>query len=108
MIIIGIIRLVRPLKELISISRSHQPILLTVIAEEEVKDRNEPPAMSSTATIALLLSEVANSPPYFHNQKSVSFINSSKLFKFFTTLKVIFRIECSLINDSETLSYVAK
>ncbi|RZF41603.1 hypothetical protein LSTR_LSTR000317 [Laodelphax striatellus] len=75
----GIIKLVRPLKELISISRSHQPILLTVVAEEEVSDSSEPPAMSSTATIALLLSDVANTPPYFHNQNYVCRLDENSL-----------------------------
>ncbi|XP_039276139.1 cadherin-86C [Nilaparvata lugens] len=75
----GIMKLVRPLKELISISRSHQPILLTVVAEEEVSDPSQPPALSSTATIALLLSDVANTPPYFHNQNYVCRLDENSL-----------------------------
>ena len=65
----GEIRLVRPLRELTAISRSHQPILLTVVAEEIVKPGENPPAMSSEATVALLLDEVGNVPPYFQSPK---------------------------------------
>ncbi|KAG8287771.1 hypothetical protein J6590_030333 [Homalodisca vitripennis] len=64
----GEIRLVRPLRELVSISHVHQPVLLTVLAEEVVDSRqDELPAMSSEATVALLLGELGNTPPYFQS-----------------------------------------
>ncbi|CAH1407036.1 unnamed protein product [Nezara viridula] len=61
----GVIRLVRELRELTAISRSHQPILLTVVAEEVVPDGGV--GDSSTATVALLLGELGNSPPFFES-----------------------------------------
>lgn len=60
----------RPLKQLTAIARSYQPILLTVLAEEEKTNaKDTPPALSSTATVALLLSEAGNTPPYFDNDQ---------------------------------------
>lgn len=55
------------MKELTSISRAHQPILLTVMAEEV--DPGGGPGDSSTATVALLLGELANTPPYFESER---------------------------------------
>lgn len=61
--------LAKPLKQLIAITRSHQPILLTILAEEEIINTKEPTPMSATATIALLLAEAGNTPPYFDNDQ---------------------------------------
>ncbi|XP_054258885.1 cadherin-86C-like [Macrosteles quadrilineatus] len=61
----GEIRLVRPLRELASISRPHQPVLLRVVAEEVVTSVDEPQAMASEATVALLVAQLDNSAPYF-------------------------------------------
>lgn len=65
----GDIFLARPLKELSVIARSHQPILLNIIAEEEATNPKEPPPLSSIMTIALLLGEAGNTPPYFDNPR---------------------------------------
>lgn len=65
----GEIHLVRPIKELRSISRAHQPILLTVVAEEIVNERQDPNMSSSTATVALLLDELQTSTPTFLSSK---------------------------------------
>jgi hypothetical protein len=53
-----------------AISRSHQPILLTILAEEErLGTKDQPLMMSTTATIALLLDEAGNTAPYFDNDQ---------------------------------------
>lgn len=65
----GQVTLAKPLKQLTAIARSHQPIMLTILAEEERLNNKEPPSMSSTATIALLLAEAGNTPPYFDNDQ---------------------------------------
>lgn len=67
--IAGDLMLAKPLKQLIAITRSHQPILLTILAEEERINTKEPTPMSATATIALLLAEAGNTPPYFDNDQ---------------------------------------
>ncbi|CAG2054683.1 unnamed protein product [Timema podura] len=66
----GEITMSRPLRELLTITRSHQPVLLTVLAEEVRMDLHEPPAMSTTVQVALLLGELGNSPPYFENDNT--------------------------------------
>uniref|UniRef100_A0A224X735 Putative cadherin egf lag seven-pass g-type receptor n=1 Tax=Panstrongylus lignarius TaxID=156445 RepID=A0A224X735_9HEMI len=74
----GDIRLARPLKELNTVSTSHQPILLTVLAEEiiptnTISDKEEDQELiSTTATVALLLEQLENSPPYFESHKYVT------------------------------------
>jgi len=65
----GIIRLAKPLTALTSIARAHQPLLLTIMAEEVRTNLEEPPAMASTVTIALLLGAAANNPPYFDHKR---------------------------------------
>ncbi|KAL1117783.1 hypothetical protein AAG570_004098 [Ranatra chinensis] len=75
----GDIRLDRPLKELASISRSHQPILVTVVAEEVALGKGEPPAQSSTTTVAFLLGELGNTPPYFESPNYVARIEENGL-----------------------------
>lgn len=64
----GQISLAKPLKQLTAIVHSHQPILMTIVAEEEKSKPNDV-AMSTTATIALLLAEAGNTPPYFDNDQ---------------------------------------
>lgn len=66
---LGEIILVRPLDEITAISHPGVPILLTVVAEEIKTSRDEPPAMSSTVQLALILGERGNQPPYFENDK---------------------------------------
>nr|CAD7260211.1 unnamed protein product [Timema shepardi] len=73
----GEITLSRPLRELLTITRSHQPVLLTVLAEEVRMDLHEPPAMSSTVQVALLLGDLGNSPPYFENDNYGSRIDEN-------------------------------
>ncbi|XP_014250351.1 cadherin-86C [Cimex lectularius] len=76
----GDIRLVRPLKELTSISRSHQPILLTVIAEEQVVGgKDHLTDISSTATVALLLGQLGNTPPYFASHNYVTHVAENSI-----------------------------
>lgn len=67
--IIGEVKLKRPMSELTTISNGKQPAILTVIADEEVVGTSEPPAMSTLADLVLILDDVINSPPYFHNAK---------------------------------------
>ncbi|CAH0746918.1 unnamed protein product [Bemisia tabaci] len=71
--------LARPLKELSVIARSHQPILLSIIAEEEATNPKEPPPLSSIMTIALLLGEAGNTPPYFDNPSYVCRLDENSL-----------------------------
>nr|CAD7425611.1 unnamed protein product [Timema monikensis] len=73
----GEITLSRPLRELLTITRSHQPVLLTVLAEEVRMDLHEPPAMSATVQVALLLGDLGNSPPYFENDNYGSRIDEN-------------------------------
>lgn len=69
----GEIILAKPLKELQMITRSTQPIILTVMAEEVKIDLQEPPALTATATVALLLSsKLTNAPPRFMNNEYVA------------------------------------
>ncbi|XP_044741424.1 cadherin-86C isoform X2 [Chrysoperla carnea] len=73
----GEIILARPLDEITAISHPGVPILLTVIAEEIKTGRDEPPAMSSTVQLALILGERGNQPPYFENDNYVSRIEEN-------------------------------
>ncbi|BES87672.1 Hypothetical protein NTJ_00475 [Nesidiocoris tenuis] len=72
----GDIKLARPLSELAVISRSHQPILVTVVAEEVVTNgqKEDPELTTTTATVALLLGQIGNSPPYFESPNYVTHI----------------------------------
>lgn len=65
----GEIRLKRSMSELNKITGGKQPAILTVIADEEVTGTGEPTAMSTLADLVLILDDVANRPPYFHNAK---------------------------------------
>nr|CAD7439821.1 unnamed protein product [Timema bartmani] len=73
----GEITMSRPLRELLTITRSHQPVLLTVLAEEVRMGLHEPPAMSTVVQVALLLGELGNSPPYFENDNYGSRIDEN-------------------------------
>lgn len=67
--ITGEVKLKRPMSELVKITGGKQPAILTIMADEEVTGTGEPPAMSTLAEIMLLLDNVIESPPYFHNSK---------------------------------------
>ncbi|EEZ97721.1 cadherin-86C [Tribolium castaneum] len=61
----GELRLVRPLNEIVAISHSGQPILLTVIAEEVRTNPQEPSAQSSTVSLALIPPGIRPGRPIF-------------------------------------------
>ena len=66
----GEITLAKPIKELMTIVRNHQPIILTVMAEEVKTKLWEPPAMTATVQVVFILEDsVLNSAPYFENQQ---------------------------------------
>ncbi|XP_050520582.1 cadherin-86C [Daktulosphaira vitifoliae] len=74
----GEIKLKRPMSELIAISKAMQPAILTVIADEEVSGiADEKPAMSTEVDIALILDNIVDSPPYFHNSNYVCHLNEN-------------------------------
>lgn len=62
-------KLKRPMSELATIIGGKQPAILTVMADEEVTGIGEPPATSALADLVLILDDVVNRPPYFHNTK---------------------------------------
>lgn len=68
---LGEIILARPLEELTQITHVGAPIVLTVVAEEIRRSRDEPPAMATVVDVGFLLGEPGNSPPYFENDKLV-------------------------------------
>lgn len=41
------------------------------MADEEVTGSGEPPAASTLADLVLILDDVVNRPPYFHNTKYI-------------------------------------
>lgn len=57
------------MSELNKITGGKQPAILTVIADEEVTGTGEPAAMSTLADLVLILDDVADRSPYFHNAK---------------------------------------
>lgn len=59
------------MSELAVISGGKQPAILTVMADEEATGSNEHPTMSTVADVALIIDDVINKPPYFHNAKYV-------------------------------------
>lgn len=69
--ILGEVKLKRPMSELAAIAGGKQPAILTIMADEEVTGAGEPPAMSTLADLVLILEDVVNSPPYFHNTKYI-------------------------------------
>ncbi|CAH1738147.1 unnamed protein product [Aphis gossypii] len=73
----GEIRLKRSMSELNKITGGKQPAILTVIADEEVTGTGEPAAMSTLADLMLILDDVANRPPYFHNANYACRLNEN-------------------------------
>ncbi|KAL0125362.1 hypothetical protein PUN28_004475 [Cardiocondyla obscurior] len=67
----GEIVLAKPLEELTQITHVGAPVVLTVVAEEIRKSRDEPPAQATIVDVGFLLGEAGNSPPYFENDKLV-------------------------------------
>ncbi|XP_028144582.2 cadherin-86C [Diabrotica virgifera virgifera] len=61
----GELRLARPLSEILSISHTGQPILLTVVAEEVRSNPKEAPAQSTTVQLALIPPGVTAGTPTF-------------------------------------------
>lgn len=59
------------MSELTKITGGKQPAILTVMADEEVTGTGEPPAMSTLADVVLILDDVVDRPPYFHNEKYI-------------------------------------
>jgi len=57
------------MSELTKITGGKQPAILTVIADEEVTGTGEPAAMSTLADLVLIIDDVPDRPPYFHNSK---------------------------------------
>ncbi|XP_068085197.1 cadherin-86C [Anabrus simplex] len=75
--ITGAVSFTRTLKELVHITRSYQPILLTIVADEVRASLQEPPSMSTTVQVALMLDSLGNSPPYFESTKLVAHIDEN-------------------------------
>ncbi|KAL6437555.1 hypothetical protein ACFW04_004177 [Cataglyphis niger] len=63
----GEIILAKPLEELTQITHVGAPVVLTVVAEEIRRSRDEPPAQATIVEVGFLLGEPGNSPPYFEN-----------------------------------------
>ncbi|CAG9859220.1 unnamed protein product [Phyllotreta striolata] len=61
----GELRLARPLSQILSISHTGQPILLTVVAEEVRSDPAEAPALSTTVQLALIPPGITAGQPTF-------------------------------------------
>jgi len=59
------------MSEVTKITGGKQPAILTVMADEEVTGTGEPPAMSTLADVVLILDDVVDRPPYFHNKKYI-------------------------------------
>lgn len=68
---LGEIVLAKPLEELTQITHVGAPVVLTVVAEEIRRSRDEPPAQATVVDVGFLLGEPGNSPPYFENDKLV-------------------------------------
>ncbi|VVC33823.1 Hypothetical protein CINCED_3A009224 [Cinara cedri] len=73
----GEVKLKRSMSELVTITGGKQPAMLTVMADEEVTGVGEPPAMSTLADLVLILDDVVNSPPYFHNANYACRLNEN-------------------------------
>ncbi|XP_043250177.1 titin homolog [Colletes gigas] len=67
----GEIILARPLEELTQITHVGAPVVLTVVAEEIRRSRDEPPAQATVVDVGFLLGEPGNTPPYFESDKLV-------------------------------------
>ncbi|KMQ96646.1 Cadherin-23, partial [Lasius niger] len=70
----GEIVLARPLEELTQITHIGAPVVLTVVAEEIRRSRDEPPAQATIVEVGFLLGEPGNSPPYFGNDNYIASI----------------------------------
>lgn len=68
---LGEIVLAKSLEELTQITHVGAPVVLTVVAEEIRRSRDEPPAQATVVDVGFLLGEPGNSPPYFENDKLV-------------------------------------
>ncbi|KAL4084794.1 hypothetical protein QTP88_027696 [Uroleucon formosanum] len=73
----GEVKLKRSMSELTKITGGKQPAILTVMADEEVTGTGEPPAMSTLADVVLILDDVVDRPPYFHNENYVCRLNEN-------------------------------
>ncbi|XP_046738432.1 cadherin-86C [Diprion similis] len=73
----GEITLARPLDELTQITHVGAPILLTVVAEEVRRLRDEPPAQATVVELGLLLGEPGNSPPYFESDSYMAWMDEN-------------------------------
>ncbi|KAF7414920.1 hypothetical protein HZH68_003409 [Vespula germanica] len=73
----GEIVLARPLEELIQITHVGAPVVLSVVAEEIRRTREEPPAQATVVEVGLLLGEPGNSPPYFESDTYVTVIDEN-------------------------------
>ena len=71
MLCLGEIVLAKPLEELTQITHVGAPVVLTVVAEEIRRSKDEPPAQATVVDVGFLLGEPGNSPPYFENDKLV-------------------------------------
>ncbi|XP_011690859.1 PREDICTED: cadherin-86C isoform X2 [Wasmannia auropunctata] len=70
----GEIILAKPLEELTKITHVGAPVVLTVVAEEIRRSRDEPPAQATVVDVGFLLGEPGNNPPYFENDNYVASI----------------------------------
>ncbi|KAG5330839.1 CAD86 protein, partial [Acromyrmex heyeri] len=70
----GEIVLAKPLEELTQITHVGAPVVLTVVAEEIRRSKDEPPAQATVVDVGFLLGEPGNSPPYFENDNYVTSI----------------------------------
>ncbi|XP_076753345.1 uncharacterized protein LOC143424872 [Xylocopa sonorina] len=73
----GEITLARPLDELTQITHVGAPVVLTVVAEEIRRSRDEPPAQATVVDVGFLLGEPGNSPPYFESDNYVATIDEN-------------------------------
>ncbi|CAK9829893.1 Cad86C [Anthophora retusa] len=73
----GEITLARPLEELTQITHVGAPVVLTVVAEEIRRSREEPPAQATVVDVGFLLGEPGNSPPYFESDNYIATIDEN-------------------------------
>ncbi|XP_076173320.1 uncharacterized protein LOC143149635 [Ptiloglossa arizonensis] len=73
----GEIVLARPLEELTQITHVGAPVVLTVVAEEIRRSRDEPPAQATVVDVGFLLGEPGNTPPYFESDNYIATIDEN-------------------------------
>ncbi|OAD57364.1 Cadherin-86C [Eufriesea mexicana] len=73
----GEITLAKPLDELTQITHVGAPVVLTVVAEEIRRSREEPPAQATVVDVGFLLGEPGNSPPYFESDNYIATIDEN-------------------------------